>query len=181
MKTKTTLRSAIPGSNPETTSSKTSLLHRTLPFKLKRILVPVDFSDSSLRALDYALALAESVQATIIVLHVVEPAVHAENYLAAPSGLDEANQKLLETGRDRLDAVTRKRTNSSVLIEPLVRMGHAHSEIIDTAKAMGADWIVLASHGDSGHKNLVMGSTAERIVRTAPCPVLTVRLPDATS
>ena len=182
MKSKTTLRSA-PGTSPEVNAAKASQLHRAsdLPFKLKRILVPVDFSDSSLRALDYALALADSVQATVIVLHVVEPAAHADNYLAVSQGLEEANHKLLETGRDRLDAVTHKRAGQGVPMERLVRMGHAQAEIVDTAKAMGADWIVLASHGDSGVTHSVMGSTAERVVRTAPCPVLTVRLPETIS
>jgi nucleotide-binding universal stress UspA family protein len=57
-------------------------------------------------------------------------------------------------------------------------MGHAYSEIPDTAKAMGADLIVIATHGYTGLKHVLLGSTAERVVRHAPCPVLTVRQPE---
>ena len=145
------------------------------PLKLARILVPVDFSDCSLRALDYALAMAERFGSQLILLHVVEPAVYPENYLVASPALDETNQNLMEAARERLSALRTKHLGSRLPAETLVRMGRAHSEIPDTARALGADLIILGTHGYTGLKHVLLGSTAERVVRHAPCPVLTVR------
>lgn len=141
---------------------------------LKRILVAVDFSDPSSHALDYALALAEPFQATVILLHIVEPAVHAQNYMTLGLGLDESNQNLIEAGRERLADLYRKRISPGIPAESLVRMGRAPSEISDTAKALGADLIVLGSQGHGVWKQGTLGSTAERVVRQATCPVLVI-------
>jgi nucleotide-binding universal stress UspA family protein len=141
---------------------------------VKKILVPVDFSQCSLNALDYAAGLAGQLEAKMTVLHVVEPALHGDNYLAASSDFDQATQNLLESGRDRLNNVCRKhgpQTGS----EFLVRMGRAPSEILDTAKALGADMNVLGTHGHTALKHILLGSTAERVLRQASCPVVTVR------
>lgn len=146
-----------------------------LPFA--RILVAIDFSESSLRALDYALALAEPFGARLILLHVVEPAGYLDNQFGVAPALDETNQNLLEEGRERLAQLCQRRISSRVRSENLVRLGRAHSEIPDTAKALAADLIIMATHGFSGLKHALMGSTAERVVRMAPCPVLTVRQP----
>lgn len=143
--------------------------------KLKRLLVPVDFSDCSMRALDYALALGEACQARLILLHVVEPAAYPQSALALVPSLEETNQTLLEAGRERLAALCRKRLGHRMQTETLVRMGHPHSEIPDTAKAMGADLLIVGARGHTGLKHALLGSTAERVVRQAPCPVLTVR------
>jgi nucleotide-binding universal stress UspA family protein len=145
--------------------------------KLKRILVPIDFSDCSLRALDYALAFGEGFEAKLILLHVVEPAVYPENYLVVTSTLDETNQNLMRAGRERLDGLSQKRVGGRVETETLVRIGRAPSEISDTAKALAADMIIIGTHGYAGLKHVLLGSTAERVVRHAPCPVLTVRCP----
>jgi universal stress protein A len=154
--------------------------HRhTIPnLHLKRILVPIDFSECSVRALDYALAFAEQFAAKIILLHVVEPAVYPENYLAAPATLQEVQENLVQVGREHLAELSRKRLGHRIEAELLVRIGRAHSEIPDTAKAMGADLIVIGTHGHTGLKHVLLGSTAERVVRYAACPVLTVRYPD---
>jgi universal stress protein A len=143
---------------------------------IKRVLVPIDFSDCSVHALDYALALAERFEAKVILLHVVEPAAYSDHYLSGPAAVDETNQNLLQAGRERLDEVNKKRVAHRVGSEALVRIGRAHSEIPDTAKAMAADLIVLGTHGYTGLRHVLLGSTAERVVRQAPCPVLTVRL-----
>ena len=145
------------------------------PLRIKHVLVPLDFSDCSLRALDYAVAFGEQFHAKLTLLHVVEPVVVPDNYLAAAAALDETNQSLLEAARERLLALCRKRLNHHVASEVLVRMGRAYSEIPDTAKALGADLIILGTHGYTGLKHVLLGSTAERVVRHAACPVLTVR------
>ena len=148
-----------------------------LPLKIERILVPIDFSDCSNKALEYALAFAEQFEASLILLHVVEPAVYPESYMLVQPATDEMNQDLVKAGRERLAALGRKRVGSRVRTETLVRLGRAHSEIPDTAKALNADLIIIGTHGYTGIKHVLLGSTAERVVRYASCPVLTVRLP----
>ena len=149
--------------------------HPALSFK--QILVPIDFSDCSVGALDYALALGQKLGTKLTLLHVVEPAVYQENYLMSPNSLDETNQNLIAAGRDRLAALRTKVTTHGLPVETLVRMGRAQSEISDTAKAIGSDLIVMGTHGHGGLKHVLLGGTAERVVRQAPCPVLTVRYP----
>ncbi len=148
-----------------------------LTLTFKRILVPIDFSDCSLGALHYALVLAEKFAAKLIFLHVVEPAVYPENYLVTPATMDETNQNLLAAARERLAEVKQKATAHGLSTETLVRMGRAQSEISDTAKATGTDLIVMGTHGYSGLKQVLLGGTAERVVRHSTCPVLTVRHP----
>jgi universal stress protein A len=142
---------------------------------VKRILVPIDFSDCSLRALEYAMGLAQQLGAVVTLLHVVEPAMHADNYLAASSAFDQPTQNLLEDGRERLRAVATKHLGHRGGSEVLVRVGRAPSEILDTAQALGADMVVLGTHGHTGLKHVLLGSTAERVLRQSSCPVLTVR------
>ena len=144
---------------------------------VKRILVPVDFSSCSLKALDYAAGFAGQLGAKLTVLHVVEPALHADNYLAASSAFDQTTQNLLEVGKDRLNTIGPKHVGHRAESDFLVRMGRAPSEILDTAKALGADMIVLGTHGHTGLKHVLLGSTAERVLQQAGCPVVTVRSP----
>jgi len=149
----------------------------TAALRFQRILVPIDFSNGSLMALEYAVALAHQLQSKLILLHIVEPSIHQDSDFRVSPPSSEANQMLVEAGRKRLVALAEKRIALGLQVEALVRMGHPHSEIPDTARAMAAEMIVVGTHGSTGLEHLVLGSTAERIVRHAPCPVLTVRLP----
>jgi len=154
---------SLPGSNPGIT--------------LKQILVPIDFSDCSLRALDLAFTIAQPFAAKLTLLHVVEPAVYQQSYLGVTPSLEESTQTLVEAGRERLAALSKKRVGLRLRTESLVRVGRAYSEIPDTASALSADLIVMGTHGYTGLKHILLGSTTERVVRHATCPVLTVRLP----
>jgi nucleotide-binding universal stress UspA family protein len=140
-----------------------------------QILVPIDFSDCSATAFEYAVALGQKFGTRITLLHVVEPAVYPENYLVAPTTLDDTNQNLIGAGRERLAHLRERGKSLGLTIDTLVRMGRAQSEIGDTAKAIGADLIIMGTHGHGGLKHVLLGGTAERVVRQAPCPVLTVR------
>jgi len=147
-------------------------------FRLKRILVPMDFSEFASKALDYALAFAEQFNAQIVLLHVIEPVAFSEGYLLAPATFDELNQTCLRTAQEKLAALSSDRIGQRVPAETLVRPGHAYAEIAATAKELEVDLIILATHGYTWLKHVVLGSTAERVVRHAPCPVLTVRDPE---
>jgi len=144
---------------------------RTKP-KINRILVPVDFSTESSHALDYAVDLAGNMRAKIILLHVIEPVY------AGGDGLALVSQPFApESSADkkRLGLIAAKFIPKGVFDKAIVRMGVPYHEITTAAKILRAGLIVLTTHGRTGLSHILMGSTAERVVRHAHCPVLTVR------
>jgi len=143
------------------------------------LVVPIDFSDCSLLALDYAEGLAHRLRAKIVLLYIVEPAVYQDNRFGLSSAAERANRKLVEAGQRRLSTLAKGKFAPRAEVELLVRIGHPHSEIPDTARALGADLIVLGTHGHTASQRFPMGSTAERVIRLASCPVLTVPHPTA--
>ena len=144
------------------------------PFKLKQILVPVDFSGPSQKALEYALPLAKKFGAKVTLLHVVEPVIYPESVVVPPE-MEEMNLNLMRDSRERLDLLRRTAVNEAIASKPRVRLGKPWQEIVNTARSMPADLIIVATHGYTGLKHFFIGSTADRVVRRAPCPVLTVR------
>jgi nucleotide-binding universal stress UspA family protein len=148
------------------------------PFQLRKILVPTDFSECSIKALDYALAFAERSQAEIILLHVVEPMFFPASAQDMPSTWSLVQEDVLKVSRNHLVELGQERAGDREVREPMktvVRLGNPYWEIVEAAKSLEADLIILATHGHTGIKHILMGSTAERVVRLAPCPVLTVR------
>jgi universal stress protein A len=139
---------------------------------LKRILVPVDFSESSRKALQYALAFATQFNAEVTLLHVV-PNVVAESRIAFD--MPELQRSLLTEARQKLDEELKAFSGRPVKCAVTVVRGVPYHEIVEVAKKSNIDLIVLGTHGRTGLKHLVMGSTAERVVRHANCPVLVVR------
>jgi nucleotide-binding universal stress UspA family protein len=147
------------------------------PFQLKNILVPIDFSETSHKVLRYAVPLAEKFGARIVLVHVVEPRIYPEN-LVIPAEIDEMNVRMLQAGRQMLGRLRRKTIADSIKSDVLVVLGKPYQEIVELAKSEKADLIVIATHGYTGLKHAFLGSTAERVVRYAKCPVLTVREPE---
>jgi nucleotide-binding universal stress UspA family protein len=142
--------------------------------KVKRILVPVDFSKVSKRAIRYATALARQFSAELSLLHVVEHLAIDRILGLAQSA--EALAASMKQARVELEAVAARVDEASeVSATATIRDGTPFREICDTAKRVGADLIVLTTRGQGGMTRVVLGSTAERVVRHAPCPVLAVR------
>jgi nucleotide-binding universal stress UspA family protein len=141
-------------------------------FKLKKILVPVDFSERSMRALQYALPLAEQFGAEVTLLHVVQA------YLPVPemSTMDVTlmQQQMREAGAQQLESL-RKSVEAKVELRTVLKLGDPYFETIHAAKDLGVDLIILSTHGRTGLAHVFLGSTAERVVRHASCPVLVVR------
>jgi universal stress protein A len=141
----------------------------------KTILVPIDFSECADRALDYACSLAEKLGATI----------HLVNSLGA--GLPELSAALTDSmiaslregAASQLEKIAKERAPLAKFGRTFVTTGDARDGILDAAKQCSADLIVVGSHGRRGVKRLVLGSVAEDVVRRAPCPVLVVRLKEA--
>jgi nucleotide-binding universal stress UspA family protein len=134
---------------------------------IKRILVPVDFSPPSVHALDYAINFAKSLRAEVVLVFVVEPL-----YYAGDLGLflEEQNRMAHHELAQLERRVQRKRGRCRTL----VLRGTPYKEIVAAAKKHKTDLIVMGTHGRTGLSHLVMGSVADKVVRTATCPVLTV-------
>lgn len=144
------------------------------PFQLKNILVPIDFSATSHNVLRYAVPLAEKFGARIILVHVVEPRIYPEN-LVIPAEIEQINVRLVQNGHEMLERLCRRVVTPSVKSDMMVMLGKPYERIVEVAKAEKVDLIVIATHGYTGLKHAFLGSTTERVVRHAPCPVLTIR------
>lgn len=142
--------------------------------RLQKILVPTDFSQTSKKAVQYALRFAEQFGCDIALLYVVEPATPM---VGAPLAVEVFTDKdeFSMAEKDLAVLAAESRTNGVHSVTSFVRIGHAPNEIIKAAKELDVDLIVIATHGYTSWRHLCMGSTAERVVRTAPCPVLVVR------
>jgi len=139
---------------------------------LNHVLLPHDFGDTSQTAMDYAIALARMFNAVLDVLHVRD-----RNDTVIPERFPrELYEELQATVRERLLRITALDETKPILDFHL-RSGTAHAEILRFAKEQRTDLIVMGTHGRRGIAHAVLGSVAETVVRTAPCPVLTVRRP----
>ena len=143
------------------------------PFQAKTILVPVDFSADSARAAHAALGLAPDLQAVHLV-HVLFPLESASSGILWGEASDENRR---DAAQKKLDELIR--ANDLVAVRTTILIGDPGLEIADHAKRIGADLIVIPSHGYHGVKRLVLGSVAERVIRHATCSVLVLRRGDA--
>ena len=145
---------------------------------LKHILIPTDFSEPSYSAVKYGRALAESFGAALHVLHVVEdPVLYAptsEGYVPFPNFQEEMEKNAQEWLGKVLTAADRERFQARLV----TRRGSPFVEIVRYAKSENIDLIVMGTHGRGPIAHMLLGSVAEKVVRKAPCPVLTVRHPE---
>ena len=135
--------------------------------QLKKILVPIDFSQCSKKALQYAIPFAEQFGAELVLLHMVQHYPQLTDALPAPVESPEDDEKELEVLRSSIGDTVRSRA--------VVRMGDARIGIVGAAEEFGIDLIILSTHGRTGLDRVLLGSTAEKVVRHAHCPVLIVR------
>jgi nucleotide-binding universal stress UspA family protein len=141
-----------------------------------RILHASDFSPASRRAFDVAVGLAKAHGAALMLVHVVETALPwAEDAYVSP----EIYTRLVESARavatKRLDALVRRARAAGLSVSGRLVDGSPRDAIPRAAKRAHADLLVVGTHGRTGLQKLLLGSVAERVVATAPCPVLTVR------
>jgi len=156
------------------TSSTSKQSGKIFPFKLKKVLVPIDFSNISKNALPWATFLAQKFGAELILLHVTEK--FPIDYLLGRELMSEVIVPLMKQAEAELEHMAESLSKSTgVNISAVVRDGTPFEEICNAAKTLGAELIVLTTHGYTGLKHVWLGSTAERVVRHATCPVLVVR------
>lgn len=139
---------------------------------IRRILVPHDFSDTSAASVAYGVALAKSFGAVLHFLHVGEQ-VRFEMDMEFPLALGAMS----DGARERLHTIVSPAEQAALAPLFAVRTGDPASEIVSYAEEAGIDLIVMGTHGRGLVGHVLMGSVAEKVVRTAPCPVLTVRNP----
>ena len=139
--------------------------------KIKKILCPVDFSERSDRALEYAAFIAVSNDAALILLHVIEHLQGYDHFLILELTPEEIRKKLEKEAQEKLDRLASKFKNS-VNTETVIREGKPFVEIVRMAKEFDIDQIVIGSHGRSGIPHMLLGSVAEKVSRKAHCPVL---------
>lgn len=140
---------------------------------VKNILVPLDFSRASMQALDYATAVAEQFKAQVHLMHVQMP----DEACALPAA-GHLMRECAESAtflHEKLAGIETEQVPQFWPENCHIRTGRTYEEICDLARELNIDLIVLASRGNTGFKRLVLGSTAERVVRFSPCPVLVVR------
>lgn len=140
---------------------------------VKRILVPIDFSAESLAAVDYAVQFARHFGAELLMLHVVEPVYVAEPNVASTdltTFLDDQQHAAVEQLERVRTSVKRQGQRGRTLVE----CGVPARVIVEVARRTASDLIVIATHGRTGLSHMLIGSVAERVLRLAGCPVLTV-------
>lgn len=141
---------------------------------IKRILVPIDFSSPSLHALDYALELARASKAKVQILHVIEPPYAVGPLDPGGFNIEVVYGAIERSARAEMAGLAARLEAKGLRAATYLETGPAHAEIINAAKKLKADLIIMSTHGRTGLSHLFLGSVAERVVRGASCPVLTL-------
>lgn len=143
--------------------------------RFKKILCPIDFSNHSHAALEHAEEVANKFGAELVVAHVVEPVLYPVAYGMPPVATvnyeDAARASAAKAMAPLVEAITKRGGKARTL----VTTGLASARICEIVKEETIDLVVLSTHGYTGLKHVLLGSTAERVVRGCPCPVLTIK------
>lgn len=143
----------------------------------KTILVPTDFGEASEHAVEYALELAKAVGSDVVLMHAFEiPAVgFPDGALVATADM---TNRVIEGAQVGLERQVSQYEGRGVEMRSIIKQGDAWRSVIAAAEEVGADLIVMGTHGRRGLPRALLGSVAEKVVRTAHCPVLTVHKDD---
>ncbi|MDQ3649001.1 MAG: universal stress protein [Acidobacteriota bacterium] len=146
---------------------------------IRSILLPTDFSECASHALPAAASLARMYGARLICLHVVEPIVPTVGWtpVAEPLPVADISEQLESSATRELPKIAQCAECDGLQVEDVIAHGDAASEIVRVSKERAVDMIVISSHGRTGFGRMLFGSTAESVVRYAPCPVLVVKPP----
>jgi universal stress protein A len=145
--------------------------------RFEKILLAIDFSDYSEVACEYALTLARSFNSSLLVLHVINEPVDLRGFYVPHISFEQLEQEIEVGAVKMLETFCNENIKEFSEFETSVVTGVPYEEIIRVATEQKISLIVIGTHGRTGLDHLIFGSTAERVVRSAPCPVLTIRLP----
>jgi len=142
---------------------------------VKQILVPIDFSNFARQAFSYAVDVASLYGADLQLLHVIEEAIHPAFYVTGKDSVFDFMPDLRSRSKQGLEQILREHGGEGSRASVHLREGRAAQEIVQFATQNHSDLIVIATHGLTGFKHLLLGSVTEKVVSMAPCPVLTVK------
>lgn len=149
------------------------------PPRLKRLLVPIDFSEHARAALPHVVIFAQNFDAEIELLHVIDQRVYPSFYGTEAESLMRLYPELMDKSIAELKSFAGDDIPEDLQIEFTVREGNPQSEIIRYADKQDVDLIMMGTHGLSGLEKVLIGSTAEKVVRRAECPVFVIKAPSA--
>ena len=144
---------------------------------IKKIMIPTDFSEYANHALKYAVTMAQSFQAKLYLMHVYDLPLTSPMLPAEPYPTVTRTQQQHEEEKN-LNRLVEELRATGVDAEPVFELGRPYMEIVRSAKELDVDLVILATHGRKGLSHLIFGSTAEKVVRLSPCPVLTIKHPE---
>jgi nucleotide-binding universal stress UspA family protein len=151
-------------------------VHRSVQdFRIENIIAPIDFSIYSKNAADYAISIAENFKAQVNFIHVIEKEIHPSFYASGVESIFQIDTGLQDRVIQNMQGFLEEQLNSDIKPRFMVKEGRAHREIVEYAKEEKADLIVISTHGLTGLEYLLLGSTTEKVVRWASCPVLTLK------
>lgn len=142
--------------------------------EIKKILCPTDFSEVAKKAFEYAVFLASSQRAELVLLHVVDQLHGFENYEVLVLSPQEISERMEKQAYENMGSLV-DQIKGAIEIETTVEHGKSSVQIIEKAREVKADIIVMGSHGRTGLSHVLIGSVAEAVVRHASCPVLVVK------
>jgi len=145
---------------------------------LKRIIWPTDFSEPAYEGLKIAVELADRFSAEMLLVHVVAPLPAMQGGLE-PTGfhIPTVLKEIEDSAKKSLEEIRQEKIPADIRVQTKVLLGRPANEIVRLAEDENADLIVIPTHGESGWQRFMFGSVAERVVRHAECPVLTIRAP----
>lgn len=149
--------------------------------KINRVLFCHDFSDTADFAFPYAILMAERFSAALYIIHVIDESFYYAPYLEAfldANTIKRVSEEMEKKSRQQLDDVCKSKADTLKKYHPVISRGIVFSEILNIAKEKEIDLIIMGTHGRTGLGHVLFGSVAERVLREAPCPVLTVRMSD---
>ena len=146
--------------------------------QFERILVAIDFSDNSSHAFDYALSLARQFDSELLLLHVINEPVDLRGFYVPHISFEQLETEIAAGAAIMMEKFCQEKLSDYQKFKTSIATGTPFDEIIRKANEFDASLIVIGTHGRTGIDHIIFGSTAERVVRGALCPVLTIRLPD---
>lgn len=145
-------------------------------YDVKKILFPVDFSSNSYQVADYVISFARKFDAHIYLIHVLECLVPLQGFYIPHISVSTLEEDLKKAADKKMEEFIHKKMQDSRAITSQVIIGIPHVEILKMAQEQGIDMIIMGTHGWTGLEHVIFGSVAGKVVRKAPCPVLTVRV-----